>query len=181
MAVQQSEGRAPESAAAALARLGTQVLVCDGAMGTMLHSGGVSLDRALPELNLAQPELVQAIHRAYIAAGAQIIETNTFGASRYRLARHGLDDRVSEINRAGVWVAHQAREQSDVPSLLVAGSVASVTPTGYLGPIPRPALRGAFRDQIAALIDAGVDLLMFETFSSLAELIAGVEIAREIA
>src|SRR5438034_534957 len=87
--------REPEGAVAVLARLGTRVLVCDGAMGTMLHSGGVSLDRALPELNLSQPDLVRAIHRAYIAAGAQIIETNTFGASRYRLARHGLDDRVA--------------------------------------------------------------------------------------
>jgi homocysteine S-methyltransferase len=181
MAVQQSAGQAPEGAAAVLARLGTQVLVCDGAMGTMLHSGGVSLDRALPELNLSQPDLVQAIHRAYIAAGAQIIETNTFGASRYRLARHGLDDRVSEINRAGVWVAHEARAQSGVASLLVAGSVAPVTPTGHHGPIPRSALRSAFREQIVPLIDAGVDLLMFETFSSLAEMIEAVEIAREIA
>ena len=98
-----------------LARLGTRVLVCDGAMGTMLHSGGVSLDRALPELNLSQPDLVRAIHRAYIAAGAQIIETNTFGASRFRLARHGLDDRVAEINRAGARIAHEAREQSGQP------------------------------------------------------------------
>src|SRR5689334_22331706 len=85
----------PRSASAAHARLGTRVLVCDGAMGTMLHSGGVSLDRALPELSLSQPDLVRAIHRAYIAAGAQLIETNTFGASRFRLARHGLPDRVA--------------------------------------------------------------------------------------
>src|SRR6476659_10368394 len=92
----------PRGATAALARLGTRVLVCDGAMGTMLHSGGVSLDRALPELSLSQPDLVRAIHRAYIAAGAQVIETNTFGASRLRLARHGLQDRVAAINRAGV-------------------------------------------------------------------------------
>src|SRR6266498_6088295 len=102
MAVQQSAGQAPEGAAAALARLGTQVLVCDGAMGTMLHSGGVSLDRALPELNLSHPDLVRAIHRAYIGAGAQIIETNTFGASRFRLARHGVSERIAEINLAGV-------------------------------------------------------------------------------
>ncbi|HKE96110.1 MAG TPA: homocysteine S-methyltransferase family protein, partial [Povalibacter sp.] len=71
-------------------RLATQVLVCDGAMGTMLHAGGVSLDRSLPELNLSHPDLVRSIHRAYIAAGADIIETNTFGASRLRLARYGL-------------------------------------------------------------------------------------------
>ena len=80
----------PRPAAGVLRRLGTQVLVCDGAMGTMLHSGGVSLDRSLPELSLSQPDLVRAIHRAYIAAGAQLIESNMFGASRFRLARHGL-------------------------------------------------------------------------------------------
>src|SRR5690242_2698348 len=112
MAVQQSANQAPEGAAAMLACLGSEVLVCDGAMGTMLHAGGVSLDRALPELNLSQPDLVQAIHRAYIEAGAQLIETNTFGASRYRLARHGFDDRVTEINRAGARVARAARGQA---------------------------------------------------------------------
>src|SRR5215210_6906537 len=102
----------PGGAAGVLARLRTRVLVCDGAMGTMLHSGGVSLDRALPELSLSQPDLVRAIHRAYIAAGAQLIESNTFGASRLRLARYSLQDRVTEINRASVRVAIQAREQA---------------------------------------------------------------------
>src|SRR5581483_388529 len=149
---EKSEDQAPNGAAAVLARLGTQVLVCDGAMGTMLHSGGVSLDRALPELSLSQPELVRAIHRAYIAAGAQIIETNTFGASRYRLARHGLDARVAEINRASVRIAHEARDRSGVASLLVAGSVGPVTPTAYHGLIPGPDLRLAFREQVAALV-----------------------------
>jgi methionine synthase / methylenetetrahydrofolate reductase(NADPH) len=170
----------PRPAADVLARLGTQVLVCDGAMGTMLHSGGVSLDRSLPELSLSQPDLVRAIHRAYIAAGAQLIESNTFGASRYRLARHGLQDRVAEINRAGARVAREAREQADAPALLVAGSVAPVTPTGYHGQISGPELRGAFREQIAALAEAEVDLLMFETFGSLAEMVEALGVAREI-
>src|ERR687884_1020089 len=82
-------------------RLATGVLVGDGAMGTMLHAGGVSLDRSLPELNLSHADLVRTIHRAYIAAGAEVIETNTFGASRFRLARHGLEERVTELNLAG--------------------------------------------------------------------------------
>src|SRR5437867_12719866 len=93
-------------------RLATQVLVCDGAMGTMLHAGGVSLDRSLPELNVSHPDLVRAIHRAYIAAGAQVIETNTFGASRFRLARHGLDERITEINLQGVRLAREACDQA---------------------------------------------------------------------
>ena len=170
----------PRGAAGVLARLGTRVLVCDGAMGTMLHSGGVSLDRALPELSLSQPDLVRAIHRAYIAAGAQLIESNTFGASRFRLARHGLQDRVVEINRAGARVAREAREQAELPSLLVAGSVAPVTPTGYHGQISAADLREAFREQIAALAEAGVDLLMFETFSNLSEMVQALGTAREV-
>src|SRR6266480_7542454 len=86
-------------------RLGASVLICDGAMGTMLHAGGVSLDRALPELNVSHTDLVRSIHRAYIAAGADVIETNTFGASRTRLARFGLSARTAELNRAGVRAA----------------------------------------------------------------------------
>src|SRR6058998_217965 len=111
-------------------RLASEILVCDGAMGTMLHAGGVSLDRSLPELNVSHPDLVRAIHRAYIAAGAQIIETNTFGASRFRLARHGLEEHISEINLHGVRLAREACEQAGLSSLLVAGSVSPATPAG---------------------------------------------------
>src|SRR5437870_11198486 len=89
-------------------RLANEVVVCDGAMGTMLDAGGVSLDRSLPELNVSHPDLVRSIHRAYIAAGADVIETNTFGASRLRLARFGLEARTAELNRAGVRLAREA-------------------------------------------------------------------------
>src|SRR5215475_6172824 len=99
-------------------RLAGEVLVCDGAMGTMLHAGGVSLDRSLPELNISQTDLVRSIHRAYIAAGADIIETNTFGASRFRLARHGVSERIAEINLAGVRLAREAIEHAGEPSML---------------------------------------------------------------
>src|SRR5215510_117022 len=88
--------------------LRTRVMVCDGAMGTMLHAAGASLDLSLPELSVSRPELVHAIHGAYIAAGAQVIETNTFGACLPRLARHGLEGRVAEINLAAVRVARAA-------------------------------------------------------------------------
>src|SRR5712692_5942474 len=101
-------------------RLATEVLVCDGAMGTMLHAGGVSLDRSLPELNASHSELVRSIHRAYIAAGADVIETNTFGASRLRLGRFGLSAQAAELNRAGVRLAREAQEQAQSASLLVA-------------------------------------------------------------
>src|SRR5712691_13562764 len=101
-------------------RLASEVLVCDGAMGTMLHAGGVSLDRSLPELNVSHGDLVRSIHRAYIAAGADVIETNTFGASRPRLARFGLEGRTAELNRAGVRPARAAQEQAARASLRVA-------------------------------------------------------------
>src|SRR5437763_16888016 len=95
-------------------RLANDVLVCDGAMGTMLHAGGVSLDRSLPELNVSHPDLVRSIHHAYIAAGAEVIETNTFGASRLRLARYGLSAQATELNRAGARLAREARVQAAI-------------------------------------------------------------------
>src|SRR5215208_7212711 len=93
-------------------RLATGVLVCDGAMGTMLHAGGVSLDRSLPELNVSHSDLVRSIHSAYIGAGADVIETNTFAASRLRLARFGLAGSTAELNRAGVRLAREAADQA---------------------------------------------------------------------
>ena len=158
-------------------RLVNQVLVCDGAMGTMLHAGGVSLDRSLPELNASHGDLVRSIHRAYIAAGADIIETNTFGASRVRLARYGLSGRTTELNRAGVRLAREAQEQAGLASVLVAGSVSPATPGGLTHRLPVRELREAFREQIEALFEGGIDLLLFETFGSLAELVEAVGVA----
>src|SRR6266508_6657167 len=133
-------------------RLARSVLVCDGAMGTMLHAGGVSLDRSLPELNVSHPDLVRSIHRAYIAAGAQIIETNTFGASRFRLARHGVSERIAEINLAGVRLAREAIEQAGVPALLLAGAVSPATPAGLGHRLSSRDLREAFKEQLSALL-----------------------------
>src|SRR6266568_868607 len=89
--------------------LGQRILVCDGAMGTMLHSAGMSLDRALPELNLSNPGLVRAVHDSYVASGADVIQTNTFGASPLRLAVHGCADQTGQINREGVRIALEAK------------------------------------------------------------------------
>ncbi|HSR22213.1 MAG TPA: homocysteine S-methyltransferase family protein, partial [Candidatus Eisenbacteria bacterium] len=102
--------------------LAERVLVCDGAMGTMLHASGISLDRPLPELNLSEPGLVRAIHDSYLAAGAEVIQTNTFGASALRLAVHGLGELAADINLAGARIALEARAAAGRP-VFVAGSV----------------------------------------------------------
>src|SRR6266516_1067343 len=173
-----SRGRA--STSDVVSRLTSQVLVCDGAMGTLLHAGGVSLDRSLPELNLSHPERVRSIHRTYIAAGADVIETNTFGASRLRLARYGLANQSGEINRAGARLAREAREQSAAPALLIAGSVSPATPGGLGHRLAARELREAFREQIEALYNGGVDLLLFETFGNLAELVEAIAVAQSL-
>jgi homocysteine S-methyltransferase len=149
-------------------------------MGTLLHAGGVSLDRSLPELNVSNPDRVKSIHRAYIDAGADVIETNTFGASRLRLARYGLSAQAAQLNRAGARVARQARDESAVQGLLVAGSVSPATPAGLAHRVTTKELREAFREQIEALYDGGVDLLVFETFGSLTELLEAVSTAQSL-
>src|SRR5215211_7839180 len=147
---QSDAGTSPDDVRERLAR---GVLVCDGAMGTMLHAGGVSLDRSLPELNVSHSDLVRSIHSAYIAAGANVIETNTFGASRLRLARFGLQARAAEVNRAGVRVAREARAQASASSVLIAGSVSPATPAGLGHRLAVRELRDAFREQIEALLE----------------------------
>jgi methionine synthase I (cobalamin-dependent)/5,10-methylenetetrahydrofolate reductase len=159
---------------------GSRVLVCDGAMGTMLQAAGVSLDLSLPELSVSRPELVKAIHGAYIAAGADVIETNTFGACRTRLARFGLEDRVAEINAASVRVAREAAAAADHP-VLVAGSVGPATPASSRGRISAAVLREAFREQMAALAEGGVDFILLETFGNADELIEAINAAKEAA
>jgi len=163
-----------------LERIRSGPLLCDGAMGTMLHMRGFSLDVCFDELNLTARDEVLAIHREYIAAGADIIETNTFGSNRYRLAEHRLDDRVRDINFRGAKLASEAREVSGIP-VLIAGSVG---PTGNaqspFGLIDPEGVRAAFREQIGALLEGGVDLLIFETIGSLDEMTQAVLAARDI-
>lgn len=155
-------------------------LLCDGAMGTLLYTRGIPYEQCFDELNMTQPELIQSIHREYILAGAQIIETNTFGANRARLETHNLADKVRAINLRAVKLAREAREESGLP-VFVAGAI---------GPSGRPLrapdeqrlgeLRAIFREQIVALIEGGADLLIFETFSSLAELRQALLATREV-
>ena len=105
-----------------LERLKKGPILCDGAMGTMLYQKGVSFERCFDELNLSSPELIGEIHRAYIKAGAEIVETNTFGANRYRLASYGLEKQTIKINRQGAKIARDARE-IEGKSVFAAGAV----------------------------------------------------------
>lgn len=156
-------------------------LLCDGAMGTLLHGYGISLEHCLDETNLSQPGLVLRAHSEYLAAGADVIETNTFGANRIKLEEHDLATRVSEINAAGARLARQAVALSGRHAF-VAGSIG---PLGKgmapFGPVSVATARAAFEEQIAALAAGGVDLLLFETFSDLAEISAAVEAAHAVA
>ncbi len=169
-----------------LDRLRQGPLLCDGAMGTMLYAlapESIVHGRCFDELVLTDPGLVQEIHRAYIHAGAQVIETNTFGANAAKLEHYGLGDRVREINRRAAALAREAREVAG-QTVFVAGAVG---PSGLLpatsdeGDEARLAgLRALFREQIEALVEGGADLLILETFANLVELRQAVLAAREI-
>jgi methionine synthase I (cobalamin-dependent)/5,10-methylenetetrahydrofolate reductase len=154
-------------------------LLCDGAVGTLLYSKGIFINRCYDELNLSQPELIRQIHRDYLQAGAQIIETNTFGGNSYRLERHGLASQVREINLAGARLAHEAAKSYDA---WVGGSVG---PLGVrIEPLGKTSLeeaRNAFREQIAALAEGGVDVILLETFGYLEEIHQAMQAAREVA
>lgn len=153
-------------------------LLGDGAMGTMLHAQGFSLQGCFDELNLTRPETVEGIHSLYLQAGAQIIQTNTFGGNRYKLAAHGLQERVGEINQSGVKLAKQAVLAASHPAY-VAGDVG---PLGVrLAPYGRVQPEDgcqAFREQIAVLAQAGADLIVLETFSDLNEILQALSAAR---
>ncbi len=141
-------------------------LVADGAMGTLLHARGAPFDQCFDELNLTDPATVAGIHHEYLQAGAQILLTNTFGANQFKLSKHGLEDQVEAINRAGVDLARQAA--ASFPGTLVAGDIG---PLGVrLAPFGRIHLeeaRQAFHRQAEALACAGVDLIVIETMSDL--------------
>ena len=154
-------------------------LLCDGAMGTELYrKGWVSFDQCLDELNSDRPDLVRTIHQEYIAAGADIIETNTFGANRIKLETHSLDSHVETLNRQGVSLAQQARSASG-RSVLVAGAIGPIgKPLAPLGPISLGTVRDIFTEQIGILADAGVDMIILETFASMPELTQAILAAR---
>lgn len=163
-----------------LDRLARGPILCDGAMGTQLYARGASFESCFEALNLTRPELVSDVHRAYLAAGAEIIETNTFGANRFKLAEHNLAHRTAEINATGVGLARQAVESAGRTAFVAA----SVGPLGIrlapTGPLEPEQAHAAFREQIAALCEAGVDVLILETFSDLAEIQEAIRAAQAV-
>lgn len=162
-----------------LERLKQKPLISDGAMGTMLHQAGLNINACLDELNLNDPHLVASIHRRYIEAGAEFIETNTFGANDYKLKKYTLDHRSIEINEAGVDIAKAVINGRE--HLYLGGAVG---PLGvWIAPIGRVSEEkafAAFRKQIATLIYNGVDAIVFETFSDLNELEIAIRAARDV-
>jgi methionine synthase I (cobalamin-dependent)/5,10-methylenetetrahydrofolate reductase len=161
------------------AALGRQVLICDGAMGTMLHAAGNSLDRALPELNLSNSGLVSTIHESYLSAGADMILTNTYGANRLRLADQGFGDLVREINVAGARIAAQARGGAGRP-VFVGGSVSPAVTASQRRRVAQAQRMEAIREQVEGLAEGGVDAIVLETFGYLDELAEAVRVAAEV-
>lgn len=155
-------------------------MLADGALGTLLYARGIPYEQCFDALNLSQPELIGGIHREYMNAGAEIVETNSFGANRIRLAVHNLEAQVRQINRRAARLVQEARDITG-KQIFIAGAVG---PTGL--PLQAPdkhrlhELRAIFREQIEGLQEGGADLLILETFTSLAELRQAVLAAREI-
>ena len=156
-------------------------LLSDGAMGTMLHQRGISFDTCFDQLNLTSPKLISEIHQQYVEAGSQMIQTNTFGANRYKLARLGLQDQVAEINSAGVELARSVAVANSQP-VLIAGDVGPLgirlSPFGRVQP---EQAHQAFCEQIDAQVKSGVDLIIIETMTDLYEVHEALKAARQLA
>jgi homocysteine S-methyltransferase len=158
-----------------------QIVLFDGAMGTELYARGVFINQCYDELCLRAPELVRAVHAEYVAAGAEVLETNTFGANRLKLAQYGLETQVAAINRRGAELAREAADATPGAAVLVAGAVG---PLGVriepYGPTGRDEARALFREQIQALRDGGADLVILETFADLLEVEQAIRAARDV-
>jgi len=163
-----------------LEQLKRSTVLADGAMGTMLHSRGIGFEKCFDELNLTNPAAVAAIHREYIEAGAQIILTNTFGANRFKLSKHGLETQIIEINKAGVELAKRVAAAS-FKDVLIAGDLGPlgvrIAPFGRVKP---EQARAAFAEQIEALCEAGADLIVIETMSDLYEIQEAIKASKQV-
>ena len=158
-------------------RLQSEIIVFDGGTGTYLYDKGIYINRCFEELNLTSPELIIELHRDYVNAGADVIETNTFGANKFALAPHGLESKVYEINYKGAQLAKSVAKDF----ALVAGSVGPLrVQIEPLGKLSFNEAMDTFAEQIKGLLDGGVDLIVFETFSLIEELIQGVRAVRKL-
>src|SRR5205814_545418 len=157
-----------------------RIVLFDGAMGTMLYQRGVFINQCYDELSVRSPELVGEIHRQYVKAGAEVLETNSFGANRVKLAQYGLEGQVQAINRGAAAIARGVADEAAHP-VLVAGAVG---PLGVrlepYGPTSEEEARAVFREQLAALREGGADLFILETFSDLHEIKEAIRAAREV-
>src|SRR5258706_7177734 len=163
-----------------LARLTQGPLIADGAMGTRLYERGIPFDQCFDELNRSQPAEVEAIHREYLSAGAELIETNTFGANPLRLAAHGLEGEARLLARQGVKVARAAREIVGV-NAFVAGSIGPLgRPLEPFGQITVAEAETAFRTSAEGLLECGCDCVILETFQDLNELLAALRAVRRV-
>jgi homocysteine S-methyltransferase len=161
-------------------RLQKGVILCDGAMGTLLFSRGVPYEHCFDEVNLSNPKLVQQIHQDYIQAGAEIIETNTFGANPVKLTAHGLEDKVRDINFRGAKIAREAREIVGKP-VFVAGSIGPLgKPLEPIGKISKSESLNFFRQQAEGLLEGGVDLFIIETMVNLEEMLQALAAVKQI-
>jgi 5-methyltetrahydrofolate--homocysteine methyltransferase len=154
-----------------------KILISDGAMGTFLHAKGLAAGECPESWCVSHPDVVKGIAEAYIAAGADIVETNSFGGTGYKLGMYGMADRVRELNRAAAALAKQAMGSKGFVA-------ASVGPTGHIvedegGDVTAQALRDAFKEQVLALAEGGSDALCIETMSSLTEAVEAIKAARE--
>src|SRR6478672_5163180 len=160
-----------------LEALDDRVLVCDGAMGTMLYAKGVFINKSFDALNVTQPDLVAEVHQEYVRAGADIVETNTFGANRIKLASFGLADKLHAINEQGARIARHAADEK----AYVGGSIGPlgirIEPWGKTGV---DEARDYFREQAQALAAGGVDLFILETFRDLNEIGAAIDAVRSV-
>jgi methionine synthase / methylenetetrahydrofolate reductase (NADH) len=157
-------------------RLAQKILVTDGAMGSLLYES-VGPQRCVDELNATHAEAVFHVHQTYIEAGAQIIETNTFGANRHKLGQFGMGDRVAELNHRAVKIAREAREAAK-HEVLIAGSIGPLGIQQHVRDLPQEDILAIFKEQAGALEERGVDLFILETFSDIDELVSAIDAIR---
>src|SRR5213075_955450 len=163
-----------------LERLARGPLLADGAMGTLLNQRGVEFESCFDELNLSRPGLIESIHREYLVAGAELIETNTFGANAVRLTAHNLEDKVRLIARQGVKVARAAREIVGV-NAFVAGAIGPLGKTlEPFGTVSLADAEAAFQATAEGLLEGGCDALILETFQDLDEMLAALRAVRRV-